>query len=154
MTAMTSFKLWLIDTAERAGSTFVQSLIMFVLVAGQTDHSEGWTKAVIAAVFPAVGSVILNAVTTLTLPEITSYWVDVSVRVGRTWIATVLGAALADQFDLFQTSSWKAGAIAGMGAVLVIIKSELARRLTDKKAGIPLTPASLATTPPPVALDI
>jgi len=142
---MTSLKLWLVDTAERAGSTFVQALIMFLLVAGQTDHSEGWTKAVIAAIFPAVGSVILNAVTTLTLPTITNYWADVAIRIGRTWIATVLGAALADQFDLFQTSSWKAAAIAGMGAVLVIIKSELARRSTDKRVGVPLTPASLVT---------
>lgn len=151
---MTTFKLWLLDTAERAGSTFVQSLITFVLIAGQTQHSEGWVKAVVAAVFPAVGSVILNAVTTLTLPVITNYWADVAIRVGRTWVATVLGAALADQFDLFEVSGWKAAAIAGITAALVVVKSEIAKRRTVSDGRLPLTPASFATAPPSAALDI
>lgn len=133
----TPFAVWIKDTGERAISTLIQSVIVYLLAAQASDYGN-W-KAIISAAFPAVGTVLLNALT-FRLPLIKSYPLDLTFRIVRTFIVTVLGAILADvSFDLFQATGWRLMFIAGGSSVLVLIKSELAKHKAHT-----LTPASFA----------
>lgn len=134
-----TFKQWLLDTLERAGSTLVQSAIVFFLAAQGTDGVGNW-KAIFAALFPAVANVILNALT-YKVPLIKNFWGDLCYRVARTFLVVFLGAMVATTADLFDVDVWQAAAVAGGAAVLAVIKAEISKRLRPST----ITPASLVT---------
>jgi hypothetical protein len=141
---MKDIKLWALDTLERASTTLVQSLIMYTIVVIQSGQGFSW-KPVVAALIPPVFTVILSAVPKLT-PTFANRWADVAVRVLRTFLTTFIGAILATGFDLFDTKSWTAAFFLAGSAVLVIIKSEIARVLAEKRHASPKPIESLSNT--------
>ena len=113
-------------------------IVLIVLLLGSAPawpYSRGWSY------YPSgtLGTVLLNAVTVF-LPIVKNFYLDVLIRVVRTFLVTVLGAATADQFDLFQATGWRLTFIAAGSAVLVVIKSALAQKFVANT----ITPASLA----------
>jgi hypothetical protein len=132
-------KLWAKDTAERALTTFVQAIIVFIpaLLTGPKDPGLG--MAIVAAVFPAVGSVLLSSVNRF-LPIIKNYYLDLFVRSMRTFVATILGSVIASATDVFDPSKVRVLALAAGMAALAIVKGALAERFVKNT----ITPASLA----------
>jgi hypothetical protein len=135
-----TFNKWLRDTTERAMVTFVQAIIVFlpVLLAGHYDSSA--IKAIVAAVIPAVGSVVLNAVTAF-VPSPATFSLDLAYRGVRTFVITVLSAITGGGFNLFDVTAWRALGLAALMAVAVLLKGAVVKKFA---AAQPMTPASLA----------
>lgn len=133
-----NFKLWVKDTEERALSTLVQALIVFLpaFLAGQ--HDSNFIKTVAAAVITAVFTVMLSAAQAFT-PIIKSYSLDLFVRALKTFSVVVAGAATSSGFDLFDVSKLKAIVVAALVTVAALIKGVLAEHFVKNT----ITPASL-----------
>lgn len=138
MTPPLTFKTWARDAAERALSTFVQALVVFLplVAAGQWD--EPGIRAIAAAALPALGSVILAALS-IPFPAPSSWLLDVILRTVRTFVVTAASLFAADGFDLFNGDAWKGLAISAAVAALAVVKGALARSKPNT-----ITPASLA----------
>jgi hypothetical protein len=132
---------WLVDTAERSLSTLLQTLVPLVLLAWQSGATD-WT-ALAAAGFAAIVTVLLQAIPQLR-PTGLPYWADVVFRLLRTMIATGLGIAAADGFDLYAAAAWQTLAVAAVTAALVFAKAELAAR---RRYVVRVSPASLVARP-------
>lgn len=129
---------WAKDTAERALSTLVQSLLVFIpAILGPWNGEVG--KAILAACLPPVATVLLNAVPHLRY-ETSVLWLDIAIRSIRTFSASILGALAATSFDLFDGSAWRLVALSAIMAAAAVIKGAIA----DKVVPNSITPASLA----------
>ncbi len=138
MTPPLTFRRWLVDTLERSLASLVQALLVFVpTVSGAWDGDVG--KALIGATFPAVGAVILAAVSA-SFPPPASWALDAVLRTVRTFVVTVLSAMIADGVDLFDVTVWRSAALAGLMAAATVVKALIARRVAGT-----ITPASLAS---------
>jgi hypothetical protein len=146
-----SWALWVKDTFERATSTLVQVLVPLVLVILQNGQERVDWKALGAAGFAAVGSVLLAAIPQL-VPKNLTYWPDVALRLGKTIIVTALSLLVATGANIYDGTLWQSVWVAVGTAVLVFVKAEIARRLGDsarsRVSSMPqITPASLAQLP-------
>lgn len=139
-------KLQIKDALERIGATLVQSLIVYVIAAnGPLDVSRG--KAIVAALFPGVANLVLQLVTAW-VPKPTSFIVDMTSRVVRTFLVAFVGTLAASAFDVFSAPAWKAASLSAAIAGLAVIKAVIAKFLADKDPTPPkISPASLATVP-------
>lgn len=137
MTPPLTFRRWAVDAAERALSTFVQALLVFLpIVAAGGWEEPGW-KAVAAALLPALGSVILAALS-IPFPAPSSWLLDVILRTVRTFLVTAASLFAADGFDLFSGDAWKGVAISSAVAALAVVKGLIAKAEPNT-----VTPASL-----------
>lgn len=137
-----NWSFWAKDLGERAITTLVQSLIVFLpaLLAG--NHDSSLIKAIAAASLPALFNLILNAILSIK-PElliIKNFYLDVLVRTLKTFLVAVLGAASGVGFDLFDASKWKVILLAAIVAAAAVLKGIIADRFTKNT----ITPASLA----------
>lgn len=139
MTPPLTFRTWARDAAERAASTFVQALLVFLplVLAGEWD--EPGIRALAAALLPALGSVVLAALA-VPFPAPSSWLVDVIGRTVRTFLVTAASLWAADGFDLFDGDAWKGLLISAAVAALAVVKGALARSKPNT-----ITPASFAT---------
>lgn len=130
------FRLWIIDTAEKAGSTLWQTAIAFLVASDAMDSSKG--KALLSALVVALFNVLKNALVGYR-PAPKSFAADLLVRVGWTFAITLTGAVAATiGFDAFDTALWKQLAMAAGAAALSALKCAIA---TWRKGTI--SPASL-----------
>jgi hypothetical protein len=132
-----TFDQWIRDTGERATSTLVEALIVYVLAAATTG-SEFWAGLVTVAAI-TLANVVKSALT-FWIPHPTSWWLDVVVRFAWTFVISIAGAVASSTWlDLGDQSWWSrvihAAAIAG----LAIVKGILAKNKLHT-----LTPASFA----------
>ena len=138
MTPPLTFRRWAVDALERAGSTFVQALLVFLPIVFVGEWTEDGWKALVAALLPAAGSIILAAVS-VPFPAPDSWLVDVILRVVRTFVVTAAGLFAADGFDLFDGNAWRGVVISSLMAALAVVKGLIARGEPNT-----VTPASLA----------
>lgn len=140
MTPPLTFRTWLVDTLERAFFSLVQALVVFLpLLVG--EWGTDLARAILAAGFVAVGSVVLNALTAR-MPTPASFAADALLRIVRTFAVTVLSLTLATGFDLFSLTAWRTAGTAGLVAVAALVKALAARWRPAT-----ITPASFARDP-------
>lgn len=143
-----STKQRFLDLAERVGTTFIQSLVVWLLAAESIDTLD--IKILLAAAIPA-GINIVKVFLTSWMPQPTNWLADMLVRVGWTFGIGVTGAAATGGFDIYSVSAWQAVFIGAATAAGAVLKALVARRLSDT-----ITPASLIKPPAgeaPMALD-
>lgn len=134
-----NIKLWARDTAERALSTLVQALIVFLPAFAAGQHDSNFIKTVAAAVITALFTVVLNAAQAFA-PVIQSFALDLFVRAVKTFTVTIAGAFTASGADLFDVTKVKAIAVAALVTVAALIKGVIAAKFVKNT----ITPASLA----------
>lgn len=118
------FRLWLIDTAEKAGSTLWQTGLAFFVAADAMDSSQ--TKALLSALIVALFNVLKNALVGYR-PAPKSLWADMLVRVGWTFAIVLTGSVTATiGFDAFDTALWKQLLMAAGAAALSALKCLIA----------------------------
>lgn len=133
-----STKAWLLDTIERAGTTYVQALVALLISVGATGPSA-WKAAVIAA-FPAALNIIVQAIFGWTPPKLKNIYADIAVRTGRTFVYTCLSFIVANlSTGAHMGGAWQAMLDAAIAASLVIVKGGVASVIPST-----ITPASLA----------
>ena len=131
-------KLWLIDTAERAGSTLVQAAIVYALAAQSLD-SEFWKGLIVAVVIALVN--VLKAALTTWIPKPADWRLDMIVRASWTFMIAFLGSlASVEWFHLIDASFWKSVVLASFTAALAVLKGTFAYLRPTQG----ITPASLA----------
>lgn len=134
-----NLNLWARDTGERALSTLVQALIVFLPAFAAGQHDSNFIKTVAAAGITALFTVILSAAQAFT-PIIKSFSLDLFVRAVKTFIVTVSGAATAAGFNLFDATKLKAVAVAALVTAAALIKGVIAAKFVKNT----ITPASFA----------
>jgi len=118
-------RIWLIDTAEKAGSTLWQTAIAFLIASDAMDSSKA--KALISALVVALFNVLKNAFVGYR-PAPKSFIADLMVRVGWTFAITLTGAVAATiSFDAFDTALWKQLLMAAGAAALSALKCTIAK---------------------------
>jgi hypothetical protein len=132
-----NFRFWLTDTWERAVTAFIAAFAVWLAGISEIDPSAHWVEALVAACFPPVIVVLMQAVPALTYtgPE---WWIDALVRIARQGVQGFLGALLAG-VTLLSVDTWHAAAVAGGMAMLSALKVMAASWKTGT-----ITPASLA----------
>lgn len=130
---------WLTDTWERAVSTFLAALVVWLTAweGGRLEDGTHWLTAMFAACIPPVLVVVMQLLPGLVYTG-PVWWIDALVRVGRSAVQGFIGALLAGA-TLFSVSTWHAAAIAAGMAAVAAVKSIIA----SWKRGT-LSPASLA----------
>lgn len=116
---------------EKTGATFVQTFIGLWLAAGSLDASTAQEFA-IAGVGAGL-TVVMNS--KVVMPVGLTYWEDLVWRVGRTWIAAFGAVYLSMAHFSLDREYWDAALAAGVAAVLALVKSEIARRVSNPKDG-------------------
>lgn len=118
-------KRWLLDTFERAVSSFVQGAAVFLFTfTAAWDLTAG--KALILAGLQSAAAVVIAALA-LPFPVPTSWWFDAALRTVRTFAGTILAAITAGAFDVFTVSGWHAAIAAGLMAVTAGLKAKVAK---------------------------
>jgi Putative lactococcus lactis phage r1t holin len=132
-----TFDVWVRDTGERAVSTFIQSVGVFLTAGPALDAT--WVQALAAACLPPILAVLMNA-----LPQLRwaggPWWQDALVRVVRSFVQGFLAALIANATNIVSLGAVRAAAIGGGLAVLTVVKTLIARQVPNT-----LTPASLTT---------
>lgn len=128
---------WIRDTGEKLAATIVQHAIVVATIVLGPGNGDG-KDVVIGTAVAALLTLLVNQLAVLR-PAVTSYAQDLAFRILRTFLATAGSLVALDKRHVFDAASWKAAAIAGGVAVLVVIKAELAKGRPDT-----ITPASLA----------
>lgn len=149
MATATSRSVWvtyLLDPFERAGTTFVQQFVNFLLAVGSGGllASQNWAGAADTAAFAAVISVILS-VATFTVPPLSSVW-DLAIRVVRTFLSSTAATLVAGKAtQSIVHADWQgAVAIAVPVAFTALLKGIAALGLHDTP-GASLIPTSWRT---------
>jgi len=131
-----------LSTLERAFSTFVSSFIGAILLSGAFN-----TKAADVALFAAASAalaVVTAAIRSLTPPaggtSTDEKILDVVTRVGLTLVQTFTAAFVTNTAGATHFSDWRAGALAGLAAVVTALKGTGVIKLLG---GTGATPASL-----------
>lgn len=132
-------KLWLIDTAEKAGTTLIEAAIVYMLAA-QAYDGEFWRGLAVAVVIAVVN--VLKAALTSWMPTPTDWRLDMVVRAGWTFIISILGSlASVTWLDIVDMQFWRGVLLAAAVAALAVVKAFLARRLPSGR----VSPASLVS---------
>lgn len=124
---------------EKVIWTYVQSLIA-IMTMGDRLNINITTELAIAAL-PAALTVIANGLQAAALPMNLPFGVDLLFRIIKTFAATFLGSLIAQPVFQLSIGAGRAGFLAGLAAVIVVIKGVAARQLGD--------PQSAATLPMP-----
>jgi hypothetical protein len=133
-----TFKQWALDSGEKAGSTLVQSIIVFFSASVAWD-SNSW-KALLAACVPALFSVVKSSLTTW-IPHPKNTLADIAVRAFWTFAVSLTGAMAVGGLDLFDMNNNKKLVIAAATTALSILKGGIAAKVSDT-----VTPASLLSS--------
>lgn len=113
-------RLWLIDTAEKAGSTLWQAAAAFLIAADAMDSAR--VKALVSALIVALFNVIKNALIGYR-PAPKKLWLDVLVRVWWTFGITLSGSVVATiGFNAFNAVVWQQLLVAAGAATLSAFK--------------------------------
>lgn len=130
-------KAFLIDTAERTVSTYLQVLIGLLLTLGTIDV-HGLAVAAVAAIPAALTVLRAVAARILRLPVPRTLGVDLLVRVVATYVEAVLGFAIATVAlpdGTFDVGALGAAALAAVPAVLSLVKGWLASNVGSPVTG-------------------
>jgi hypothetical protein len=128
------------DFLERAGWSAGQAFFATLLAGGTavTVSNLPWKYATVLALGAAVSSVVLTAVQYLTNTTNLPFWVDLSVRLAKTFLASLAGSfAAAHPFDIIRFDWPTALNIAALATLTALAKGLLARA----GAGGPTPPA-------------
>lgn len=131
-------KTWVLDTGERAVSTFI-GFAVTLLVAGQAIDMSFAHQLATAGV-AAVWVVILNAFPSLNFSYAPDTLQDVLARAGKSFIQASGALLVAAGSGWYVASVWQSAGIAGGAAAWAVIKSWLASRRPNST----VTPASVA----------
>ncbi len=94
----------------------------------------------------AVVSVLATALQYLTQQTDLTYWPDLTVRLAKTFIASVVGTIGADAFDVFEFDWQRALDIAALATLAALAKGLLARGNSGDGGNSRSTPSTLPTT--------
>lgn len=140
----------ILDGLERAGWSAGQTLVVVLLTSGAvTDiRNLNWSFAL----GTAVGAFMVSGLATLLMYMSqlapVSFWIDLSIRLAKTFVAAFIGAIGADYFDAF-TFDWNAALnIAVLATLGALGKGLLARQQTpggNNASTLPPSTYSLAT---------
>lgn len=128
--------IWIRDTAERAVSSFVQAVLVF-LTAGEALNTS-WVEGLVLASIPPLLAVVMNAVPQLVYRG-GSWPVDAVYRVARSSVQAFCAALLASATGLADLTVWRAATVTAGMAALTAIKTVIASKVPGT-----ITPASLA----------
>ena len=132
-----TWKVWLIDTAERVATTIVEVAIVYFVAAKAID-GDFWRGLVVAVV--SGGLNVIKAAMTAWIPKPKNWALDMMVRGIWTFIIALFGSLIsATWLDIVSMEYWKMIALAGGTAALSVLKSVIAKQRPDT-----VTPASLA----------
>jgi hypothetical protein len=118
--------IWALSTLERAFFTFVSGFIGAISLSGAFN-----TNAADVALFAAASAalaVVTAAIRSLTPPTATSgatrdqKILDVVTRVGLTLVQTFTAAFVTNSAGATHFSDWRAAAVAGLAAVVTVLK--------------------------------
>lgn len=124
--------LYVLDPLERAGRTFVQQFVTVLLATGAAMVTQNWLLALDSAGFAALISVLTSVLTFAVPPQ--RAVVDLVLRVGKTFVQSLVGTLAASGVLLTQ-ADWR-------GAVAVALPAAFAALVS---AGVPsLIPAGVA----------
>lgn len=138
MESTMTLKTWLVDTAEKAGSTLVEAALVYA-IAAQAIDSEFW-KGLVVAVVIAVTNVLKQALTTW-MPQPKDWRLDMITRALWTFLVSAVGSlASVTWFDLINLTFWRGVTFAGLTAAASVLKSVVAKQKPST-----ITPASLVS---------
>lgn len=133
---MDKYWSWIKDTGERAVSTFITGLAVYITSAQVIDLAA-W-KVALGAALPAALVIVFQAVATALPERPLAWWQDALYRTLRTGSQQAIALVGMAQFDVFDASAWQMVGIAFGHSALTVVKTILARQ----KEGT-VTPASL-----------
>lgn len=143
---MNLIKHFLLDAAERAASTFVQTLVVVLFAAGvSVMGNPNWSVALLAGAIAAAVSV-LTSLASLPLPALPA-WPDLALRVVKTFLQSFVGALAVSSYIHV---NW-AGALATAlpVALLALVKGVTAMSVPGTVPGASLAPAPKPAAPAP-----
>jgi uncharacterized membrane protein AbrB (regulator of aidB expression) len=139
---------YVLDSLERAGSTFVQQFVVLLLAtgsAGLISHQD-WATAADAALFAAILSLI-TSVLTFTVPALPPA-LDLSWRVVKTFGQSFFGVLAGDQFTHSVIhADWKAALAVAVPVAMTALLKGLAAFAAPWSVGASLLPTGPAGAP-------
>ncbi|MCZ9635167.1 holin [Rhodococcus sp. BH5] len=123
---------WL-DLLDRTGKTFIQTLLIF-LAGGATIASISWGTALSSAALAALVSFLI-ALSTSTAISSGNFLIDLTDRVGRTFVGALVGAIPAT--GTLSDIDWPAALILAASAALVSALTSLATVNIGTAKGLP-----------------
>lgn len=124
--------------SEKTASTYVQAFITALLIGSAIDVSTGQAAAL--AAIPAALTIVMNGLPGV--PVGLPFYVDLTFRVLRTYVAGFLGFLVAMPTFRLSYSILQAAAAGALPAALAILKGGLASQVGDP-ASAALLPASV-----------
>lgn len=126
------------DAGEKVLTTFVQTVLAFLI--GTRFDSVGFWEA-LGLTCAVAGANAVKTLLTLWVPVIQNFWLDLTYRVGSSFLVTLAGFAVgAEWLDLIRFDFWQASAYSAGVAALAILKGAIAKKFVDDT----ITPASFA----------
>ena len=146
MVTSTSRSFWatyVFDPLERAGTTFVQQFVNFLLAvgAGGLLVSQNWAGAADTAGFAAIISLILS-VATFKVRPLSAVW-DLVIRVLRTFLSSMAATLVADKaIHSVVHANWQAAAAIAIPVAFTALLKGIAALGLRETAGASLIPSS------------
>lgn len=136
------FHSYVLDPLERAGSTFVQQLVVILLASGSAGAAgvQHWALAADTAGFAAALSLVMS-VATFSVPKLAP-GLDLALRVLKTFAQSFGGVLIASQATSFVHAGWKAALAAAIPTALLALLKGLAALPIVQTDGASLLPAS------------
>ncbi len=146
MVTSTSRSVWatfVFDPLERAGTTFVQQFVNFLLAvgAGGLLVTQNWAGAADTAGFAAIISLILS-VATFKVPPLAPVW-DLVIRVVRTFLSSMVATLVAGTATHSVVhASWEAAAAVAIPVAFTALLKGIAALGLHDTTGASLIPSS------------
>ncbi|BCB76688.1 hypothetical protein GCM10022251_50400 [Phytohabitans flavus] len=146
----------LLDLLERAGwsagQVFVATLLAGGATATATAGSLPWKYALTLALSAAVSSVILTLIQYASHTTKLSFWPDLLVRLGKTFLATLAASIAAANVFNIMTFDWNAALnLAFLATLTALGKGLLARENVAAQPGAAPAPAQSSPSTLPTA---